>query len=330
MVALGLLVGLFWCEATGRRFWQVPWRSRETPEVHDAAAAARLRAKAHVILFTLDGPITDDVRDPLLMPRLHAAIARQGLWLDAHVASASSLSLPGYQALAVGRLTDCTDNDCERVQDETTADFLARALQWSPDQAAVFGSWSRLALAVSSEDGGVTVDTPPEGDSKPDRPWRNARLDVETFARAFDFWREHHPRFLQLSLLDADEWAHRGDRERYRAALMRSDVMLGAFLDEVALLPPDERALTTVLVTSDHGRGAFDWREHQPWDYGGGPIFFVALGEGVARDAKRELVDQRDVRWTIERLFGVCTAARRPPGAGHPIEALVHGLPCDD
>lgn len=325
-----MLALLGWSEVTGHRWWHAPWRVGERAEVQDARAAQRLRTGARVILFTLDGPITDDVRDPALMPRLHAALARQGLWFDAHVASASSLSLPGYQALSTGRLTDCTDNDCARVSEETTAEFLARTLHWAPDQAAVFSSWSRVALAVTSEDGLVTVDAPPEGDSQPDRPWRNARLDEETFAAARAFWLAHHPRFFQLSLLDVDEWAHRGDVEHYRAALQRSDAMLGEVLEWVAQLSPEERALTTVLVTSDHGRGRFDWREHQPWDYGGGPIFFVALGVGVRRDAKPDLVDQRDVRWTIERLFGVCTLTRRPSGAGRPIEALVSKLPCTD
>lgn len=280
-----------------------------------------------MVLVTLDGPLTEDVLNPALMPKLHAAVAKQGVWLEARAASVTTLSLPSYQALSVGRLTACRDNDCGRVMEETLGEFLARSLKVPREQVALFASWSRTPLAVASEEQVMFLDAPEEGGKAEGRPWRNARLDAETFARARAHWERFQPRFLHLSLLDTDEWAHLDDRPAYERSLRESDEKLGEVLGWLAVLPEAERAMTTLLVTSDHSRGRSDWREHQVFDFGSGGIFFAAVGPSVNASLPREVVDQRDVRWTIERLFGFCTEGRR---GGQPIDAVVQGLPCSE
>ena len=297
--SLGLLVGLFWCEATGRRFWQVPWRSRETPEV-----TTRLRRRGCVQarhpLFTLDGPITDDVRDITA----DAAPAPQSRRCNGSTRTSPrlklALSLPGCEGLAVGRLTDCTDSDCERVQDETTADFPRARCSGTRIRppCLVRGRASHSRSARTGRD----RRRPRATRSRP--PRRNARLDVRSRARLRLLARAP-PRFLQLSLLDADS-----GRTAATGTLLRG---VDALRRDARRVPRRGRAVAARRARAHHrARHVGPWPaarstgEHQPWDYGGGPIFFVALPERAWRATrKRELVDQRDVRWTIERLFGV-------------------------
>jgi hypothetical protein len=325
LASVVLFGGTTWCEWSGHRWWYSLRRAAPSPEVVDAVKAAERQRLARVVLLTLDGPVTEDVLSPALMPRLHAAVAKEGVWLEARAASVTTLSLPSYQALSVGRLTACRTNDCGRVTEETVGEFLVRALKVPREQVALFASWSRTSLAVASREDVMFLDAPEEGGKADGRPWRNARLDVETFARARAHWAEVHPRFLHLSLLDTDEWAHLDDRPAYERALRASDEMLGEVLGWLDALPEAERAMTTLLVTSDHSRGRSDWREHQTFDLGSGSLFFAAVGPSVNAALPREVVDQRDVRWTIERLFGFCTEGRR---GGQPIDAVVQGLPC--
>ena len=46
-------------------------------------------------------------------------------------------------------------------------------------------------------------------------PWYFARFDKSTWARAMSAV-EKRPRFLWISLNDADEWAHRGSKDNYQ------------------------------------------------------------------------------------------------------------------
>jgi hypothetical protein len=318
--------GGLWGLRTGNPWWR-DWRGEDVvPAELDEVRAAELHARARVILVTIDGPLPRDVSSAQLMPRLHEALARRrGALLEATAASPMALSLPGYQAIATGRVTSCLDNDCPRVGEETVGDFLARRLQLPREQVAVFASWSRLAKAVSSGDG-VWVDAPEDGPSDQVKGpwWRNARLDADTFAAARAHWDAHHPRFLQLSFLDADEWAHRGDRASYERALREADARLGEVFSWVDALSEEERRLTTVLLTSDHGRGRGDWREHGFFERGSAESF---VGVFPARDAgawNEQPLDHRNLRPTIERLFGFCGAV----GARQPIARVVWGLPC--
>jgi hypothetical protein len=295
----------------------------------DAARAHRLQARARVIFITLDGPLREDVLTGTHMPAFQAAVQSSGVAFAAQASSPMALSLPGYQVMAAGALTGCRDNDCGRIGVETMAERLASALALSPDQVAVFASWSRLALAVTSRDGVAHVDAPPESPIRQGGPpWRNARFDDETFALARAHWEAHHPRFLHIALLDTDEWAHQGRRAEYEQALRETDARIVEVLRWVAALPPEEAALTTVLLAADHGRGrGKKWTEHGFLYPGSGEIFVAAIGPLVKRGVPGT-VDQRDLRPTVERLFGLC-----PPKVsahGRPIEAIVGDLPCGE
>jgi hypothetical protein len=260
------------------------------------------------------------------MRGLQEAVRRNGTAFAAEASSSMALSLPGYQAMSAGRQTGCRDNDCGRITVETMGELLARRLSLAPEEVAVFASWSRLAHAASSRDGLITVDAPEDGprrDGGP--PWRNARFDDETFARARAHWEKHHPRFLHIALLDTDEWAHVDDRERYEQALRDTDARVLEVLRWVAALPAEARAVTTVLLASDHGRSRSDWTKHGFLEPGSAEIFVAAIGP-LVKGGEPGDVDHRDLRPTVERLFGLCPA--HVDDDGRAIEAIVGGLPC--
>jgi hypothetical protein len=310
-------------------WWRGEWAvAPAMAEPVSASGTASLRRSARVIVITLDGPVRADVFSSAAMPRLHAALAaKKGVLLEGRAASSMALSLPGYQALATGTVTTCLDNDCPRVGEETLPEFLARRLGGPPDQFAVFASWSRLRRAVSARDGAVLVDAPDDGPPHAGGPlWKNARFDAQTFEAALAHWQRAKPRFLQLSFLDTDEWAHAGFREEYEGALRDADLRIAQVLEWIDALPADEKAVTTLIITADHGRGRGDWREHGFFERGSGETFFATFPARGVADGR--VVDQRDVRPTVERLFGFCTEARRRSGDGRPLRVVVGELPC--
>lgn len=306
------------------------WRhERPFPEEpRDAFRAARLQSSARVIFITLDGPVRDDVLEGAHMPGLQAAVRKEGVALAASASIATAMSLPGYQTMAAGTLTGCRDNDCARIQVETMAETIARTLHLAAEDVAIFASWSGLALAATSRDAGVFVDLPSDGPAYEGGPrWGDARFDDETFSAARAHWQAHHPRFMHLAFLDTDEWAHLGLRPEYEQALRDTDARIMEVLQWVAALPAEEAALTTVLIASDHGRGRVDWTRHGLLHPGSTEIFVAAIGPLVKRGTPTQ-VDQRDLRPTVQRLFGLCPAHVNDDGRA--IEAIVGGLPCGD
>ena len=337
--ACGGLVGLLAFGAALARFGSPPFpdalpSSQRPPVPVDAPA---LRARSRVVLVTLDGARWQDVLDldgtlaePAerpAMPHLLDALKADGVALLGAISASSPRSLPGYQALAVGHPTACEDNLCPRIAEETLAEELVRRLALPPGQVQVVGSWARLARAVTSGDAGVEVSVPEEGPpGAQGPPWASARWDEETLAVALRRWRADRPRFLHLALLDMDEWAHLGRRAEVISSLRRADEGLAALLESVRALPDDERALTTVLITADHGRGPWRlWDEHSVYR-AGRDVFLVAVG-GLVHGGRGRFT-QADVKPTALRLFGLCPGPCVAEGCGVALPAVVGALPC--
>lgn len=283
-----------------------------------AGAAA---SEANVLLVTWDGVAREEFLDPERLPRFWARHAARGLVLGGprgagmEVADPRLTSLPAYQAIFLGALGPGQG----RVQAETFPERIVRELALPRAQVAVFASWKPIADAVEHVPGTLAVDAGPDATSAPP-PWDDARRDADTLSRALVHLLEQRPRFLFLSFDDADEWAHRNDLARYRAALLQYDRWLDELLDRLDAMG-DYGRRTTVIVTTDHGRGAGRrWSGHGPRDPGARQIWLYARGPGVRPGVARSPATHLDLRPTIEALLGLCPARA-------PIEEIARG-PC--
>ena len=249
--------------------------------------------EANVILVTWDGVRREDFLDPARLPILWSKHAAGGLVLGGptgggmEVADPALVSLPAYQSIFAGALTGCPDNGCGRVRVETFPERVIRELALRRESVAVFASWRNLAEAVEHVPGTITVDAGPDGAGT--APWDGARGDADTFVAAMRHLAARRPRFLHLALNDSDEWAHQGDLERYRATLRRYDEWLDtllAWLDGAG----DYGRRTTVIVTTDHGRGAGRrWPRHGAGDPQARFIWLFARGPGVSPGVAKSL-----------------------------------------
>jgi hypothetical protein len=306
------------------------------------AAARQTRNAPAIVLVTVDGARAMDVFDPARLPNLRRLIDR-GVALGAAgapmVASGPRfVSLPGYREILTGRSGNgCVDNECPSIDEPTLLDELR--LQDGPDanDVAVIASWEvitraasiaptslalsagrhggamRAALAVSDAaradlDRGARASAwPGHGDYRP---------DALTAALALDVVAAQRPRVLWVALGDADEYAHRGDRDGYLAALAAADRFLGRLVDTVGL----DHSL--VIVTADHGRAA-NFRDH-----GDAPessaVWLVAAGAGIAHAGFARSGDRHrlaDIAPTVRALLQL--PADDSPRAGRQIAELL-------
>ncbi len=254
--------------------------------------AAETALTPRVILVTLDGVRREEFYDAAVFPKLHARTDGAASALE--VATPTLLSLPAYQSIFTGRVTECANNDCAPAQDETFPERLVRELKLEPAQVAVFASWAPIARAVARDVQAIHLDVGPHEGEGAAPPWGRARYDEVTWSKATAYLEDQKPRFLFLSFDDADEWGHRKQRDEYLSALKRYD----GWLDELLTREKD----AVVIVTTDHGRGAGnEWTEHGA-EYPAAKGIWV-WSRGLPKRAP--LRHHLDVRPAIEAVFGL-------------------------
>lgn len=202
-------------------------------------------------------------------------------------------SYPGYSEILTGQAHDdvIKSNDAIRNPFPSVFQFVQRKLLLMPSQLATFASWSVFRSIVESEEGATTVNAGPQAYASPTpqmqllsalqhetlTPWENVRHDAYTFRFAMDYLRRVHPRFLFIAFDETDDWAHDGRYDLVLRALHRTDAHLKE-LWEALQADSQYRGKTTVIISTDHGRGrtADDWRKHGK-DVAGADEIWMAL-----------------------------------------------------
>lgn len=292
----------------------------------------------NVVLVTLDGLRGREVfggPDPALsggdvaatFPLLTASLAEGGVMYGdparfqaMTTANQAQVSLPGYMSILTGYEQHCYDNDCPMVGVETVLEYVER----TRGGVAVFASWAKMGRAIEHVVGSVTADVGPGEHDEVPGEWTSARWDRDTFERAVDYLEREQPRLLYVSLVDGDGWAHAGDYAEYLATLRRYDAWIAELRLRLAAMG-EYGARTTVIVTTDHGRGDGDlWRDHDSRNPGSERVWLYAAGPHVQGGPFPEgRHSHADVRPTIEALFDLPLSACDRCGA--PLAEVVGG-----
>lgn len=261
--------------------------------------------------------------------------APQGLVLGGNnrymIGSRVSVSLPSYQAIMVGKPTECRKNNCEAVTEETLPESLRTNLKLDKKDIAAFASWNRIIAAIAKDPSQITHGIFPEKfddgtndevfkklheSSLTDLPsWHGSRKDKYTFDIAHHYLKKHCPRFLYISLVDSDEFAHKGDYKGYVNSIRTYDDYLNQLIKTLDSLG-DYGKNTTLLVTTDHSRGAGPlWRGHGHTTMTEKNVFLFARGRGVSPQGRtKDKGNHLLLRPTIEALMGINHSKTTLPG----------------
>ncbi len=230
---------------------------------------------------------TPEARREKLLPffwgtlmRRHGSIAgNPALKSRVSLANRHWFSYPGYAEILLGVAHDerISSNDPIQNPYPTVLEFLRERLSLPAAGVAVFGSWEVFTAIVQSKPGAVTVNAgyQPYDHADPavralsamqrETPtaWDSVRHDYYTFRFAMAHLQAHRPQVLYLALGETDDWAHDGRYDRVLDALERTDGYLRELWTWLEA-QPEYRGRTSLLLTTDHGRGATpeDWRHH--------------------------------------------------------------------
>ncbi len=293
---------------------------------------------------------TPEARREALMPFLWTVLVRRGqLYGNADKASSArvtngmNFSYPGYNEMFTGSPDPRIDSNDKRPNPNVTVfEWLNRRPGFRGRVGAV-GSWDVYPFILNVERSGLFINAgwvPFDGPSLTEsqvllnrlmaqspQTWENCRDDTFTFPMALEHLRRDAPRVLYIGLGDTDEHAHGRRYDRYLRALHATDANLRRLWDELQSRP-QYRGKTTMIVTTDHGRGdaPVEWKSHGAKVQGSEAIWIGLIGPDTPVLGERThtgLVTQSQVAATIAALLGEDYRAEVPAAAGPIVEAVL-------
>jgi len=279
---------------------------------------------------------TPDARRRALMPFFWDSLVPRGIVLGnpargsrVTLANPHRFSAPGYLELLTGRYQpDVKSNDAILYPHRTILELVREGLGLRRDEVALFGSWENFRFYGASDSSMVVLnagyDTLPGPLSTPLLSefgrlqrralalWEGSRLDAFTGAMALEYLRSRHPRLIYLAFNDTDDLSHSRRYDRLLDALNATD----GFLKELWATiqgDPAYSGRTTLIVTTDHGRGRRpeDWDDHGSDVAGAEDIWVLAVGAGVSPRGEAEggaPFRQAQVAATVLGLLGLPSA----------------------
>jgi hypothetical protein len=299
---------------------------------------------------------TAGARRQALMPHWWSELVPQGMLLgNRNKGSAVTVqndqwfSYPGYSEILTGKpQSEVQSNDLVRYPHATFMDYLVKALPAEKSAVAQIGSWDGFAMAASEKDGsfmmtGAYADIPaglstPRMDLYSDLRrniqglWEEGSTDAPSFRLGKEYLLKHKPRMLWIGLGQSDDWAH---ARRYDLLLDYLHLVDSWIADLWTTVQSTEglRDQTTLIVTTDHGRGLTleDWVEHGREIPGCADIWMFILGPdtpALGEVGPYPEVFQGSVASTSLQLMGL-DWTEFDPDAAPPVPGSVRRAPVD-
>jgi hypothetical protein len=283
---------------------------------------------------------TPAARRAVLMPFFWSVIAARGQVFGdpsrkslSRVTNGLWFSYPGYNEMLSGAADPRIDsNDKVPNPNVTVLEWLNRRPGFE-GRVAAFGAWDVLPSIVNTERSRVPVGFGFAPVLKPttdrereinqlaaDLPayWRYGTFDAPVVYAVLEHLKTRKPRVLYLMLGEGDEWAHEGRYDLYLDATRRADRFIERIWTTLQSIP-EYRGTTSLLVTTDHGRGATtkDWIDHGREVPAAENTWMAALGSGVPALGVRKglTVTTSQLAATIAALVGEDFRTASPPPA---------------
>ncbi len=279
-------------------------------------------------------------RRKILFPFLWNVVAKEGQLYgnrdkgsNADLTNGFHFSYPGYNEILTGYGDPrITSNDKVLNPNKTFLEWLDDMEEYKGKTAA-FASWDVFPYIINQQRSNVFLnsdfddmeelnprikdlnqlqrDTP--------SPWDAVRLDVFTQEFAMEYMKEKHPKALYISYGETDDFAHDGHYDLYIHAAKRTDDFIRRMWEYVQN-DPVYKDKTTLLITTDHGRGyetLESWKSHGLFEHtankmefidGDHEIWMAVIGPDTPADGEMEnvaTVKQSGIAATLMKLLGL-------------------------
>lgn len=244
----------------------------------------------------------DEERRNRLMPFFWSTLVENGQiygnrWKNNRVNCTNifHFSYPGYAEILCG-FSDAQNirtNDKINNPNKTFLEILHQEKEFQ-GKIAAFTSWDVFPYIINEERSGIYVNAGFDqcDDPKLSReekilnklqkeipsPWSSVRLDAFTHNYAKAYIKKHRPKIVYISYGETDDFAHDGRYDHYLNSARQTDQFIADlwfFLQEMK----QYRNKTTLVITTDHGRGEGDqWTSHGNRVEGSDAIWLAVIG----------------------------------------------------
>lgn len=283
-------------------------------------------------VFNLYHDIDPKVARRKLMPFFWDTIASKGFLLGnrslantVDVTNRFWFSYPGYGEILTGYSDPRISSNAKINNPDTT---VLEWLHMKPEfkgKIAVFGSWDVFDYIINQERSGIPVNCGYESASGKNltaaekmtnrmqqevpKKWGSVRFDAFTHQFMMEYVKKHHPRVVYISYGETDDFAHDGEYDQYLHSARRSDDFIHELWNFIQS-DPQYRGKTSLVITTDHGRGhspMTEWKNHGTKTIDSNQIWIAGLGAGIS--AKGEVSGgkrsfQNQVAATVAQLLG--------------------------
>lgn len=284
---------------------------------------------------------TDEQEREALLPFFWNTITKEGqVWGNlgtnskVRVVNKQVFSYPGYNEILTGRPNPAiTSNAKINNKNITVLEWLNQQPGFN-NRVEAFASWDVFPYIINEDRSGVPVNAGWEaftdmGDkTKQDQlnmlnrelpqMWDSVRYDVMTFEGAMDAIIHHKPRVLYIGFGETDDWAHEGRYDLYIESAHKTDVYIQRIWEKVQSMP-EYAGKTTLILTTDHGRGDTDpeWKSHGKKIDGAEYIWTAMIGPDTPAKGvlKNTSTTQGQVAATIAAALGLDFRKDHPEAA---------------
>jgi hypothetical protein len=265
-----------------------------------------------------------------LMPFIWNTVATEGVLLgnrtlgcNVNNANRYWFSYPGYNEVLTG-YADTLVNSNDKVYNKnvTVLEYLNKQEKFK-GKVAAFATWDVFTYIINAPRSGVYVNAGMDSfptlnptlqmltDMQHLAPQPiGVRPDVITYMAAREYLKVKKPRVLYIAFDETDDYAHSGMYHEYLKAAHAEDAMI-ADLWRLIQSMPEYRNKTTLIITTDHGRGDIvkdQWKDHGSKVSDASEVWIAAIGAGIKTQGEVKSGDQffqGQVAATIGLLLGV-------------------------
>jgi hypothetical protein len=280
--------------------------------------------------YWADGPTE---RRERLMPFFWKTLAHEGIILGnpakgsrTAVKNRHRFSYPCYAEILNGEPQAAIDSN-ERVFSprQTLLEHIRRQFGLETHQVAAFASWDVFNWITMHTEGDIYCnagyEAVPPAMLTPEMdifnkiqfemltPWDAVRHDTVTLGLALGYIERYKPKLFYLALGETDDWAHERRYDRMVQAIRVFDDALRKLWETLQSTEP-YRGRTTLVVTTDHGRGSGldEWTSHGSQISGSNEIWIGVFGPetpnlGELLDTSR--YTSSHIAATILRFYGL-------------------------
>jgi len=239
-------------------------------------------------------------------------------------------SYPGYNEMFTGYPdTLVNSNDKRWNQNENVLEFLHQFKEHK-GKIAAFTTWDVFPYIFNNKRNGLYVNADKDSFNfqTPELQLLNdmqfittrpigVRPDVFTYFAAREYLKQYKPDVLYIAFDETDDFAHSGKYDQYLMSAHAEDKMLA---DLWALLQklPEYQGKTTLIVTTDHGRGNYDinnWKHHGEKIKEADEIWIAAIGASIPAKGELQMPAQyfqKQIASTIAAMMGKNFIANHP------------------